>query len=1036
MKFKEYNINFTLLALTAAILCLMSMWTESHLILNSDILSTMPVSDPVLNDAKKIFDSYRLPDKVAIDLSMDKNLQPDKDVLSSSADYLETEMEKSGLFENIELADPMSAFIGIVSSVSENLPLYFSRRNLEKDVKPVLNKSEIQNRLNEDINLLGGFEGVGQSDMISKDPLGLRFIILQRLQDFFYVKGSSIYKGHIFSEDGRHILVSAQIKSSGIDIKNAAKIAGLFQRISGNLKTQPFSKTGKAVKINAIGSFQATLDNEHTARRDVILAVSLSTIGIVILLLVCFPRPLIGIFSLLPAFAGTITALFVISIIKPSMSTLALGFGGTILSFTVDYGIAFLLFLDRTSKTTGRGSSNELWSAQLLATVTTVGSFMSLYFTGFEIMAEVGLYSALGATFSFIFVHTIMPLIFRDIPPAKRGTVVPIERIANAIALKGGWPGFVVAIGFVSVMVVASKPVFNADLNAINTVSENTIKMENAFKRTWGDITSRIIFLSTGGSIDEIRRYSDKLAMLFEEQKIKGNLISSFTFSDILPGDQRASHNINEWKSFWNKARTDNLKDDITSVCNEVGFKPDAFDPFFSLIKNPDASRIKVEDNDYTFLGLLKDSKSKNRVLISTATPGPSYDPHELFRIFHSAGLGYMLDYRLFTSSLSGLLQDIFIKIILFVGGGLIIVLIFYYMDLTLTLLTLLPVTFSIICTLGTYSLLGHPIDIPGLLFVVVILGMGVNYPIYTILIQQRYFDEYHPSMGTIRAIVMLTATTTLIGFSVLVVARHHLLASAGLAAILGVIYTYIGTNLLLPPILRIIYQKKPFQSVTNIEAGSITHRKMVLSRFKHLEVYARMFARFKMKFDPMFSKLAGFIKGGGTVLDIGCGYGVQGVWLKTLIPGMKICALDPDRERIRIAKRVLDPEDVVYVSTAQEFKAYPQTIDTALMLDMIHYISDEDLKKILGDIKSRLTNNGRLILRVTIPSEKKVPWERWLEIIRNRVARNSIWLRSIDDVSTLLKETGYKQVLCEATAPGREETWFVSEPAAGSEVL
>jgi SAM-dependent methyltransferase len=290
--------------------------------------------------------------------------------------------------------------------------------------------------------------------------------------------------------------------------------------------------------------------------------------------------------------------------------------------------------------------------------------------------------------------------------------------------------------------------------------------------------------------------------------------------------------------------------------------------------------------------------------------------------------------------------------------------------------------------------------------------------------------------MKTIRASVLMAATAMLIGFSVLALARHPLLSSAGLSAMLGILYTYAGTSLLLPPLLKRVFRQHPFPAKDNVLPGSSAHSKMVMSRFKHLEVYARMFARFKMKFDPMFPKLAGFIKGGGTVLDIGCGYGVQGVWLKTLIPGIRICALDPDRERIRIARRVLDAEDVVHVSTAQEFKAYPQTIDTALMLDMIHYIPDEDIKKVLGDIKLRLTNNGRLILRVTIPSEKKVPWERWLEIIRNRVAKNTIWLRSKDDVSSLLKDAGYKLVLCEASAPGREETWFVSEPVAGPEVL
>jgi SAM-dependent methyltransferase len=301
---------------------------------------------------------------------------------------------------------------------------------------------------------------------------------------------------------------------------------------------------------------------------------------------------------------------------------------------------------------------------------------------------------------------------------------------------------------------------------------------------------------------------------------------------------------------------------------------------------------------------------------------------------------------------------------------------------------------------------------------------------------QQRYIDEKHPSMKTIRASVLMAAAAILTGFSVLAMARHPLLASAGLSATLGILYAYAGTCLLLPPLLRHVFRQKPFPAGQGVRPGSTEHMKLVMSRFRHLEVYARMFARFKMKFDPMFPKLAGFMKGGGTVLDIGCGYGVQGVWLKTLFPGLKICALDPDRERIRIARRVLDGDDEIHVSTAQAFNAYPDTIETALMIDMIHYIPDEELKKILLVIKSRLNKNGRLILRVTIPSEKKVPWERWLEILRNRVAKNTIWLRSKDEILSMLIETGYKLLTSEATVMGREETWFVMEPASGQEVM
>jgi len=1036
MKFRGYNINLRLLIFTIAGLILMSLWTQSHLRMSSDILSSVPSYDPVISDAKKIFDRYRLPDKVAVDLCLEDEALPDKNLLASYALRLENEMKKSGLFEKLGIDDPGSALPRILNMVADNLPGSFSAQDLNERIFPLINKEAIRNSLNTDIELLGGFEGIGQSDMISKDPLGLRFIILERLRNFLEVKGSLVYKGQIFSSDGRHCLVVAHTRNPGMDTQFSRRISELFNRISNEFESDALRNRTPKIKLNAIGSYRSALDNEKTAKRDVIFAAIVSTLGIAFILITCFPRPYIGLLSFFPGAAGTTAAMFVLSIIRPEMSLLALGFGGAILSFTVDSGISFFLFLDRTSMTSGKETSHEIRSVELMAMFTTAGAFLALVFSGFRIMADVGMFAALGAVFTFIFVHTLQPRIFISMPPAKRSALLPVEKIAEFLSLKPGWTGFILAAVFGITMAALAKPVFNADLNRMNAVGPVTIKAEETFKSVWGDVFSRIYFLSEGDSIEGLRNISDRMSLFFKEQAGKKTLASSFTLSDIIPSSYLSSLNLQDWKDFWNKDRVKALKSEIIPASEEYGFNADAFEPFMELLENPVITGTDLTIGSYEFLGLFTEDPGKKYLLISTAMPGPDYKAQPVFDEIHSKNLGSMLDYGLFTQRLSGLVHGIFMKTLITAGSALALLLLFYYLDITLAFLTLLPVAFSLICTFGTFTLIGHPIDIPGLMLAVVVLGLGIVFSIYIVRMQQRYIDEKHPSMKTIRASVLMAAAAILTGFSVLALARHPLLSSAGLSATLGILYTYAGTCLLLPPLLKRVFRQIPFPSAKDIQPGSSEHIKLVMSRFRHLEVYARMFARFKMKFDPMFPKLAGFMKSTGTVLDIGCGYGVQGVWLKTLFPGMRICALDPDRERIRIAGRVLGDDDEVHVSTAQAFDSYPGTIDTALMLDMIHYIPETDLKKILLEIKSRLAADGRLILRVTIPSEKKVPWERWLEILRNKVARNTIWLRSKEDISFMLQETGYKLVLSEATAQQREETWFVAEPVSGRDFL
>ncbi len=138
-----------------------------------------------------------------------------------------------------------------------------------------------------------------------------------------------------------------------------------------------------------------------------------------LLLLFAFPRPLIGLLSLVPALAGTGAAIFVYSLFHSSISIMVLGFGGAIISITVDHGIAYLLFLDRNRTTRGKDASHEVRAIGIMAVITSIGAFLILSYSGFPIFAELGQFTALGILFSFLFVHSIFPRIFPVMTPGN-----------------------------------------------------------------------------------------------------------------------------------------------------------------------------------------------------------------------------------------------------------------------------------------------------------------------------------------------------------------------------------------------------------------------------------------------------------------------------------------------------------------------------------------------------------------------------------------------------------------------------------------
>ena len=86
-----------------------------------------------------------------------------------------------------------------------------------------------------------------------------------------------------------------------------------------------FAAQGLQVWLTPVGAYRAALDNEVIVRGDVQKAIFFSTLGIALLLLLAFPRPLIGLLSLLPAVVGTVAAFFVFALLRPSISVMVSG---------------------------------------------------------------------------------------------------------------------------------------------------------------------------------------------------------------------------------------------------------------------------------------------------------------------------------------------------------------------------------------------------------------------------------------------------------------------------------------------------------------------------------------------------------------------------------------------------------------------------------------------------------------------------------------------------------------------------------------
>jgi predicted exporter/SAM-dependent methyltransferase len=1012
-KYLPEHIRYTTLLLSLLACGLLAAIGLIRLDVDTDVISSLPRTDGVLSDALDIFANHPMLEQIAINLGS-KSAEPD--LLVDCAEFIEEQLQASGLFTQVGSKAFGEHIPELALYAARYLPILFDRHELEQQVAPRLAPDAISKRMTELYTGLNSMESIGQAQFIGSDPLALKDLVLARMALLAPTLSGRMYRNQLLSGNNQHLLVTAHPLGTGTDTTTARALSRLFDDIA-----QKVEQRFPAITMTPVGAFRAALDNETIIRHDVNMALLLAMAGIGLLLTVSFSRPVIGLLSLVPALAGTGIALFVYSLLSSTISIMVLGFGGAVISITVDHGIAFLLFLDRPHTTSGKEAATEVRAVGMMAVLTTIGAFLTLSFSGFPLFTQLGSFTALGVLFSFLYVHTILPRVLPVLPAGSQQRK-PLQTLADRLA-GTGWPGAVFAVLLALAMLVTGAPSFDVSLESMNTVSKRTLDADKVFSAAWGSMDNRIFLMTQGKTIAELLRHDRQLTAAIHTDRQNGMLQAAFISSMFFPDRVTARQHFDDWQQFWTTERIAGFTRNLANSSMPLGFSAEAFTPFLTMLKAGMPPVPTIPEKFFPLVGISSQHRQQGFVRFVTFVPGTEYNGADFFKKYQSYGKVY--DPGFFSHQLGTMLFSTFAKILLIVGSGITLMLLLSSLSLPLTLITLLPVGFAYVCTLGTLNLLGRSLDIPSLMLSIVILGMGVDYSIFFVRAHQRFRDPAHPSYGLVRMTVFMAGASTLIGFGVLATARHTLLHSIGITCLLGIGFSLLGAFLLLPPILQWYFATSPSCRATDLSGKA-------LCRFHLLEAYPRMFARFKLKYDPLFTDLTGYLPAPEKVkhiIDIGCGYGVPAAWCLEYFPTATITALDPDSERVRIAAMVIGKRGKAFTGWATDLQDDEKKADLILLLDMLHYIDDKGLEKLFTCCALLARPDASLVIRYTIqpPGTTSLLWH--LEQARIRLQKMQGYYRSPEQIESIITAAGFLPSVHTISTINQELCWLVATP-------
>jgi len=145
-----------------------------------------------------------------------------------------------------------------------------------------------------------------------------------------------------------------------------------------------------------------------------------------------------------------------------------------------------------------------------------------------------------------------------------------------------------------------------------------------------------------------------------------------------------------------------------------------------------------------------------------------------------------------------------------------------------------------------------------------------------------------------------------------------------------------------------------------------------VVNAYDNRIVRAYCTIRFIILHQRFLDEIEQYLPETGTVLDVGCGFGLFSLYYASTHPNLNFVGLDLNPRRIEMAQKAarrLKLDNVQYeLGDARSF-SYSGKIHGAYMLDLIHHIPVESVESLIHAIADRLVPQGRMIIKDIEPS-------------------------------------------------------------------
>ncbi|MEC3879339.1 1-acyl-sn-glycerol-3-phosphate acyltransferase [Parapedobacter sp. 10938] len=788
----------TVFHITVPLLFVLLAYWASRIRFEEDITKLIPTSEGSAT-ISAVLRSANFADKTVINIAASDT--GDIAALKAYADSFATAIGHAAApyIERLQVRLEDDQLTDLMAVVANNLPLFLDESDYQR-IDSLLRPDSVAAIVDRTYQAITAPQSFVTAPMLRRDPLGLTFLGLRKLQRLQSGEGIALDDGYLIADGGNHLLAFITTTAGASETARNTEFIRILDETIARLNT---TFAGRAT-AEYFGATAMAVANAQQIKQDIRNTLSIALIALVALFIYFYRRATIPLIIILPAAFGSLLGMVVLYWLKGTISAISIGIGSVLLGLTLDYSLHILTHYR------GTGDVKRLFESTtkplLMCAIFTAVDFLCLLFLHSDVLKDLGIFAAVSVLGAALFSLVFIPQVYSPRHEVTLRQNTFIDAIAQYDFSRNKW---ILGIGALLTLVslfTFQRVGFNDDLAALNYQPESLKRAEQRLDSLTQYAAKSIYLVAYGSTPEEVLARNADLFRQLEQLEDDGAILGFQSVGGMAAAPDQQQEKIERWNRFWSPGKKAHLRQQLLSEGARAGFNDNLFQPFFETLERPFEPLDEADRQllDTLFLAEFM-SHGPQLTTVTTVVKVTDERAPQLTQSFTDEQRGILaIDRKHVQETLLGNLEADFNTLFFIASIAVFVVTFLFFGSLELTLVTNIPIFLGWLVTLGLMGLLGVDFNAFNIIITTLIFGLGVDYSIFVTKGLLEQYTYGRADMPAYKSGVVMSALATILCFGILVFAKHPAIRSISIIPLIGLLVVVLMSFSIQPYLFRL----------------------------------------------------------------------------------------------------------------------------------------------------------------------------------------------------------------------------------------